>query len=330
LVSKLGSKDFDGDKMLALARHSIQLESDTLLAVRDHLGQSFLDCLVLIGEASGRIVLTGVGKSAIIGQKLAATFSSTGTPALFLHAGDAIHGDLGMLRKGDVILCLSKSGETQELKNLVPILKNLGHPLMAIVSNDKSYLARQADHCIIIPIKQESDPNNLAPTASTMAQLAIGDALASCLILWKKFKPYDFAQLHPGGSLGKKLHLKVRSICTRQDCPQVFVDDPVNKVIIEISGKRLGATAVLDAQSQVVGIITDGDLRRMLQHHAEFQDLKAIDIMTSTPKTIEMDTLAMVALEVMELHQITQLLVIENNQYQGIIHIHDILREGLS
>ncbi len=285
-------------------------------------------CVETIYRSQGRVVLTGIGKSAIVAQKIAATLNSTGQPALFLHAADAIHGDLGMVQPGDVVVCLSKSGETPEIKVLASLVKNFGNCLIAITAQRESSLARQADFILWTPVRQEADPNNLAPTVSTTAQMALGDALATALLTLRGFTPEDFARFHPGGTLGKQLYLRVRDLCARNERPVVGLDTPLREVIIQITSCRLGATAVLDDAQQVVGIITDGDLRRMLQKSADIAPVTARQIMSAHPKTISPDALAVRALEMMRQHSITQLLVVENGQYLGVVHLHDLLREG--
>jgi arabinose-5-phosphate isomerase len=272
--------------------------------------------------------VTGIGKSAIIAQKLVATFNSTGTPSIFMHAADAIHGDLGIVQKDDLVICLSKSGETPEIKVLVPLLKEYGSSLIAIVGNTSSYLSRQADIVLDTTVPNEACPNNLAPTSSTTAQLVMGDALAVCLLKARGFTSNDFARLHPGGSIGKQLYLKVSDLYTINQVPQVKYNDGIKTVIMEISSKRLGATAVIKG-GKLAGIITDGDLRRMLEKNTEFISLRAEDIMTPSPRTVEPETLVIHALSLMRQNNITQLLVVEKNRYLGVIHLHDILKEGI-
>ncbi len=316
---------------LDVAQQTIRLEAQALLALADSLDQSldFQACVEAIFQSRGRVVLTGVGKSAIVAQKIAATLNSTGQPALFLHAADAIHGDLGMVQPGDLVVCLSKSGETPEVKVLASLVKGLGNRLIAITANRQSTLARQADYTLWTPVEQEADPNNLAPTVSTTSQMALGDALATALISLRGFSPEDFARFHPGGALGKQLYLRVGELSARNERPAVTLDAPLSEVIIEMTTKRLGVTAVLDHNSRVVGIITDGDLRRMLQKNADITTITAQQIMTKYPKCVPPDTLAARALEMMRQHAITQLIVLENEQYLGIVHLHDLLREGI-
>ncbi|MCS7035715.1 MAG: KpsF/GutQ family sugar-phosphate isomerase [Saprospiraceae bacterium] len=315
---------------LDVAQQTIRLEAQALLALADSLEQSldFQACVEAIFRGSGRVVLTGIGKSALVAQKIAATLNSTGQPALFLHAADAIHGDLGMVQPGDWVVCLSKSGETPEIKVLASLVKGLGNRLIAITANRQSTLARQADYVLWTPVEQEADPNNLAPTVSTTSQMALGDALATALLTLRGFTPEDFARFHPGGALGKQLYLRVGELSARHERPAVTLDAPLREVIIEMTAKRLGATAVLDQDGKIVGIITDGDLRRMLQKNADVASITARQIMTLNPKCVPPDTLAARALEMMRQHAITQLLVTQDEQYLGIVHLHDLLREG--
>ena len=282
----------------------------------------------MILRCRGRVIVTGIGKSAIIGQKIVATFNSTGTPAVFMHAADAIHGDLGIIQKEDVVLCLSKSGETPEIRILVPLIKKNGNPLIALVGNPNSYLATQATHWINTFVSQEACPNNLAPTSSTTAQLVMGDALAICLLESRGFTADDFAKFHPGGVLGKTLYLTVADLYVNNPAPKVIFSDNIKQVILEISSKRLGATAVLK-QDKLIGIITDGDLRRMLEKHIELETVTAEDVMSEHPKVIEPETLVIEALNLMRHNNITQLIVVKNDVYLGIIHLHDILKEGI-
>ena len=277
----------------------------------------------------GRVVITGIGKSAIIANKIVATMNSTGTPALFMHAADAIHGDLGMIQPEDVVICLSKSGNTPEIKVLVPLLKRRGSKLVALVSNTKSYLAEQADFVLNATVAEEACPNNLAPTTSTTAHLALGDALAVCLLELKNFTSEDFARYHPGGALGKQLYLKVSDILGKNELPVVAPEAPLRDVIIEISSKRLGATAVTTPDKKLAGIITDGDLRRMLQTQNDISQIKAADIMTRTPKSIAREAFAVEALQLMQANNISQLVVTDGDEVAGFIHLHDLLKEGI-
>lgn len=318
--------------ILAAAQRTIRIEAEALLALADSLDDTtdFRACVETIHRCNGRLVLTGIGKSAIVAQKIVATLNSTGQPALFLHAADAIHGDLGMIQTGDVVLCLSKSGESAEIKVLAPLVKNFGNCLIAMTANRQSTLARQADYMLWTPVEHEADPNNLAPTVSTTAQMALGDALAVALLALRGFSPDDFAKFHPGGALGKQLYLRVRELYILHERPVVPPDATLQEVILEISSKRLGSTAVLDeGTGALLGVVTDGDLRRMLARMTDFAGITARDIMTPTPKTIGPDALAIDALTLMRQHSITQLLVMENEKYLGIIHLHDLVREGL-
>jgi arabinose-5-phosphate isomerase len=275
------------------------------------------------------VIITGIGKSANIAGKIVATLNSTGTPAIFMHAADAIHGDLGNVQPEDVVICISKSGNTPEIKVLAPLIKMMGNPLIAIVGNTSSFLAEQATFVLNTTINGEACPNNLAPTSSTTAQLVMGDALAVALLEMRGFTSADFAKYHPGGSLGKMLYLTVGDLCKNNEVPKVSPDDSIRALIIEISSKRLGVTAVLDNSNQILGVVTDGDLRRMLQKEDSVSGLTAKDIMNPTPKLIDSSEKAVVALEIMRNFNITTLLVTQNNQYVGVVHLHDILKEGI-
>jgi len=317
--------------LLDTARRTIRIEAETLIALADSLDDTtdFQACVEAIAASAGRLVLTGIGKSAIVAQKIVATLNSTGTPALFLHAADAIHGDLGMVQPADMVLCISKSGESAEVKVLAPLVKSFGNPLIAMTANRASFLARQADFVLWTPVGQEADPNNLAPTSSTTAQMALGDALAITLLSLKGFTPEDFAKFHPGGALGKQLYLRVRDLSIHNERPQVGPEATLQDVILEISSKRLGATAVLGADGCLLGVVTDGDLRRMLARGGDFSTVAARDILSAHPKTIPSDALAVDALALLRRHSITQLLVLDEGRYVGIVHLHDLLREGL-
>lgn len=293
------------------------------------IDDDFEACVTEIIKSKGRVVITGIGKSAIIANKIVATLNSTGTPSLFMHAADAIHGDLGMIQNEDIVICLSKSGNTPEIKVLVPLVKRRGFKLVALVSNIDSYLAQQADYVLNATIGEEACPNNLAPTTSTTAHLAMGDALAVCLLKLRNFSSEDFAQYHPGGALGKQLYLKVDDVMVSKELPLVEEDTPLKEVIIEISSKRLGAAAVINADGSLIGIITDGDLRRMLQKGTEIGKAKAGDILSKNPKTIAMGELAVSALQIMQQNSITQLVVLKDNKVKGFIHLHDLLKEGI-
>jgi arabinose-5-phosphate isomerase len=315
--------------ILETAKATLDIELEALVALKNNLGDSFVQAVENIYKAKGRLVVTGIGKSAIVAQKIVATMNSTGTPSLFMHAADAIHGDLGMIQANDIIICISKSGDTPEIKVLIPFLKNAGNLLIAIVSNLDSYLAKQADFILHTPIKQEADPNNLAPTASTTAQMAMGDALATALLALRGFSSLDFAQFHPGGALGKQLYLRVKDIYPLHAQPKVLSDASIQETILEMTSKRLGATAVIDKENKVMGIITDGDLRRMLSKQTDFKNLLAANIMSENPFSINPDAMAVEALQIMRKKNITQLIVSEQNTYIGLIHLHDLLKEGL-
>ncbi|GAA4366975.1 KpsF/GutQ family sugar-phosphate isomerase [Hymenobacter saemangeumensis] len=317
--------------VLTIARQVLHEEAAALHDVAEALAATpdFTRCVQAILGLKGRVVVTGIGKSAHIAGKIVATLNSTGTPALFMHAADAIHGDLGMIQPEDFVVAISKSGDTPEIKVLVPLLRRKGVPLAALVSNADSYLAQQADYILHAPVQKEACPNNLAPTTSTTAALALGDALAVCLLESRQFTAADFARLHPGGTLGKKLYLKVGDLSRQNQRPQVGIDAPLKEVLLEISGKRLGATAVLDAQGNLAGIITDGDLRRMLGSFSDLENLRARNILTPQPATIDVDDFAAEALARMQQRNITQLVVTESGRFSGFIHLHDLLREGL-
>jgi len=304
-------------------------ESQAIQHLADFIDDNFEACVKEIYSAKGRVVVTGIGKSAIVANKIVATLNSTGTPALFMHAADAIHGDLGMIQQDDIVICLSKSGNTPEIKVLVPLLKRRGSKLVALVSNTNSYLAEQADFILNATIAEEACPHNLAPTTSTTVHVALGDALAVCLLELRGFTSRDFAEYHPGGSLGKQLYLKVSDIYIHNELPIVGPSTSLKDVILEISSKRLGCTAVLDDKSNLLGIITDGDLRRMLQKNANLNGIIATDIMTRTPKKIEKDEFAVAALHMMQENNITQLVVMNGSQIAGFIHLHDLLKEGI-
>jgi len=316
------------ENILAVAKKTILSESDAIAKLADYLDDSFYNATQAIFFSKGRLIVTGIGKSAIIAQKLVATFNSTGTPSLFLHAAEAIHGDLGMIQDGDVIICISKSGNSPEIKVLVPLLKRFGNTLIGITGNMTSFLAKGSDFVLNTTVDKEACPINLAPTNSTTAQLVMGDALAVCLMELRDFKPEDFAIYHPGGALGKKLLLKVSDMLEHTLKPMVSSDASIKQVIFEISEKRLGVTAVVE-NNEVIGIITDGDIRRMLNDRDSFADLTALDIMTKNPKLIQSSTMVSEALNILEDFKITQLIVVEQNEYQGVLHLHDILKEGI-
>lgn len=303
-------------------------EALALLKLGKTIDNNFIDVVELLGNIKGNVIVSGIGKSAIIAQKIVATLNSTGTTAVFMHAADAIHGDIGIIRDEDVIILLSKSGETAEIKMLVPLIKSRGNKLIAIAGNTKSYLAIQADFVLDTSVEKEACPNNLAPTTSTTAQLVMGDALAVSLLEYRGFTSADFARIHPGGALGKQLYMRVEDLYKRNEKPVVQIKDDLTKVIIEISAKRLGATAVMDGE-QFVGLITDGDLRRMLLKSPQLDKIKASDIMTVNPKSIDEQSLVIDALGLMRKYNITQLPVVNQGIYQGIIHLHDIIKEGI-
>ncbi len=304
-------------------------EAEAIRQAVDLLDDQFETVVRTILNATGRVVVSGVGKSALIGQKIVATLNSTGTPALFMHAADAIHGDLGMIQDNDVALILSKSGNTAEIKVLVPLLRRTAVPLIAMVSDRESYLARQSDYILHAYCACEADPLDLAPTTSTTVALALGDALAVSLLEARDFTRSDFARYHPGGSLGKKLYLKVADIFPHNQCPCVSPETAVKEVIFTISANRLGATAVVDTDNKLRGIITDGDIRRMAYEHDSFLDLHAQDVMTPAPVCVSPDDYAVLALQIMQDRNITQLIVADDNQVKGFVHLHDLLREGL-
>jgi len=316
------------ENILAAAKKAILSESESIKKLADLLDTNFTETAQIIYNCKGRLVVTGIGKSAIIAQKIVATMNSTGTPSMFLHASEAIHGDLGMLQNGDVVICISKSGNSPEIKVLVPLLKRYGNTLIAITGNMTSFLAKGSDFVLNTTIDAESDPINLAPTNSTTAQLVMGDALAICLMEMRDFKAEDFAKYHPGGALGKKLLLRVGDMLDQTHKPIVAPDAPIKKVIFEISEKRLGVTAVVE-NDVVIGIITDGDIRRMLNDRDTFSDLTAKDIMTKNPKMIHSTNMVVEALNILEDFSITQLIVADEGTYKGVLHLHDILKEGI-
>jgi arabinose-5-phosphate isomerase len=304
-------------------------EARAIEKLTQFIDDDFETCVKEIIQSKGRVVITGIGKSAIIANKIVATLNSTGTPSLFMHAADAIHGDLGMIQNDDIVICLSKSGNTPEIKMLVPLVKRRGFKLVALVSNIDSYLAQQADYVLNATIDEEACPNNLAPTTSTTAHLAMGDALAVCLLNLRNFSSEDFAQFHPGGALGKQLYLRVDDVMVGKEIPMVEENTPLRDVILEISSKRLGAAAVVDQNRSLLGIITDGDLRRMLQKDIQIDTAMASDVLSRNPKTIESGELAVKALQLMQQNSITQLVVVKEGRVHGFIHLHDLLKEGI-
>jgi arabinose-5-phosphate isomerase len=318
----------NNESILASARRVISAESQAVAALSNLLTTDFAEVVNLIYQMKGRLVVTGIGKSAIIAQKIVATMNSTGTPSLFLHASEAIHGDLGMIQPGDVIICISKSGNSPEIKVLAPIINRFANPLVAITGNTTSFLAKSAQFTLNTYVPQEADPINLAPTSSTTAQLVMGDALAVCLMEMRQFSSNDFAKYHPGGALGKKLLLRVADMLDQTHRPQVSPSCPIKQAIFEISEKRLGVTAVVD-NNKVIGIITDGDIRRMLSDRDSIKDVVAADIMTLNPKVIKPSDMVVDALNILEDFAITQLIVVEGDDYKGVLHLHDILKEGI-
>jgi len=314
--------------ILETAKNTILIEAEAIKNLANLLDDDFANAVYTILNSNGRVIVTGIGKSANIATKIVATLNSTGTPAIFMHAADAIHGDLGNILKDDVVICISKSGNTPEIKILVPLIKNYGNKIAAITGNPESFLGHNADYVLNSYVEKEACPNNLAPTSSTTAQLVLGDALAVCLLNLKDFSSSDFAKYHPGGALGKKLYLRVHELVENNEVPQVTPNTPVKDAIVEISKKRLGTTAVVENDS-IIGIITDGDIRRMLENNGDISKLKAKDIMSSSPITIESDTMAVKALDIMQKNDITQILVTENGNYLGVVHFHDLLKEGI-
>jgi len=314
--------------IINIAKATILEESQAIANLINLLDINFEKAVEFIFHSKGRVIVTGIGKSANIATKIVATFNSTGTPAIFMHAADAIHGDLGIVQKDDVVICISKSGNTPEIKYLLPLIKARGNKVIAITGDKASVLGLQSDFCINAFVEKEACPNNLAPTSSTTAQLVIGDALAVCLLELKGFNSTDFAQFHPGGALGKKLYLRVGDLINKNEIPKVSLNSSIKEVIIEISQKRLGATAVLN-NNKIVGVITDGDIRRMLNNNVDFANLFAENIMNPHPKTITPDAMATEAFQIMNNNSITQLLVENQGNYIGIIHLHDLLKEGI-
>ncbi|WP_010231878.1 KpsF/GutQ family sugar-phosphate isomerase [Gillisia marina] len=316
------------EKILSVAKDTISIEAKAIANLENLIDKDFSDAVECIYNSKGRVIITGIGKSAIIANKIVATLNSTGTPAVFMHAADAIHGDLGTILTDDVVICISKSGNTPEIKVLVPLIKNFNNKLIAITGNKDSFLGQQSDFVLNAYIEMEACPNNLAPTTSTTAQLVLGDALAVCLLKLRGFTSKDFAKYHPGGALGKKLYLRVSDITAQNQLPQVTPQTNVRDVIIEISEKMLGATAVIEDE-KVIGIVTDGDIRRMLRNNDAFIHLTALDIMSKNPKTVAQDMMAVEALAILEKNKISQLIAVEDGKYAGIVHIHNLIREGI-
>ena len=311
-----------------IAKSVIRTEGESILHLQAFVNDDFTAIISTILKSKGRLIVSGIGKSANIAQKIVSTFNSTGQPAIFMHAADAIHGDLGNVQTDDIVLCISKSGNTEEIKVLLPLIKAMGNTIIAMTTNTDSYLSKQSNWTINTSIEKEACPNNLAPTTSTTAQLVMGDALAICLLECREFTDADFARYHPGGSLGKQLFMKIGELCSNNQAPQVSADSSIKEVIVEISNKRLGATAVIE-NNQLLGIITDGDIRRMLENQSDWNNFKASDIMNSNPKIVKEVELASDALKVMQQNNISQIVVVNDDAYIGIVHIHDILKEGL-
>ena len=319
----------DNSNIIANAKKTILTESKAIANLANFIDSAFEEAVKFIYNSKGRVIVTGIGKSANIATKIVATFNSTGTPAVFMHAADAIHGDLGNVLEDDVVICISKSGNTPEIKVLVPLIKNFGNKIIAITGNIASFLGENADFPLNTFVEKEACPNNLAPTTSTTAQLVMGDALAVCLLELKEFTSKDFAKYHPGGALGKRLYLRVSDLIKNNELPQVSENDSVVKVIVEISEKRLGVTAVIK-NDKIIGIITDGDLRRMLSKTTEINNFTAKDIMGNNPKTINENAMAIEALDALENNSITQILVTDDtNRYAGVVHLHDLIKEGI-
>ncbi|HLV52079.1 MAG TPA: KpsF/GutQ family sugar-phosphate isomerase [Flavobacterium sp.] len=314
--------------ILSSAVHTLESESKAINETIKLLNEDFSKAVEAVFLTKGRLIVTGIGKSAHIGQKIVATLNSTGTPSLFMHAAEAVHGDLGMLTKEDVVLCISKSGNSPEIKVLVPLLKRDGNILIGMTGNEASFLGKNSDFILNAFVEREADPNNLAPTTSTTVQLALGDALAVALIGLRQFTANDFAKFHPGGALGKKLLLRIGDILDQNNVPRVRPQSSIQEVIFEISNKRLGVTAVIH-NNEIKGIITDGDIRRMLEKTSDLSALTAEEIMTKNPKSIDIHSKVEDALNLMESYAITQLVVTNNDGYAGIIHLHDILKEGI-
>ena len=315
--------------IITSALKTLQLEADSILELIPYAGESLVTAVEMLAACKGRVVISGIGKSAIVAQKIVATMNSTGTPALFMHAADAIHGDLGMIQQDDIVIVVSKSGDSPEIKVLAPLVKNFGNKLIGMVGNMQSYLAAHADVVINTTVSQEACPNNLAPTTSTTAQMVMGDVLAICLIEVKDFKTVDFARFHPGGALGKRMYLKCGDLIKLHEKPFVSEDESIKNVIVEISKKRLGATVILNKDEKPIGIVTDGDVRRMFEKYDDFINLKAKDIMSMNPKMIQENLLAAEALEIMKAFNITQIVVMNDKEYAGILHLHDLIKEGI-
>lgn len=317
------------DKIIQVALRTIDLEANAVSGLKLFIDAGFIQAVEKIATASGRLIVSGIGKSAVIAQKIVATLNSTGTPAVFMHAADAIHGDLGMIQTNDIVLVISKSGNSPEIKVLAPLIRNFGNTLIGMVGNTTSFLAQQSDIVLNTTVEKEACPINLAPTSSTTAQMVMGDALAVCLMELKGFNSNDFAKYHPGGALGKQLFLRVNDMAAQNEKPKILPAATIKAVIVEMTQKRLGAAVVVDEKEKILGIITDGDLRRMLERTTSFENLQAKDIMSINPKKIAGDVLAVNALEEMRTHNISQLIVEDNGTYAGIIHLHDLVKEGI-
>ena len=317
------------EQILASARQTIETERDAIAHLGTLIDQEFADAVALIFNSEGRIILTGIGKSAIIAQKIVATLNSTGTPAIFMHAADAIHGDLGTVREKDIVICISKSGNSPEIKVLVPLIKKMGNTLIALTANRTSFLGGHSNFIIHAKAEKEACPHNLAPTTSTTTQLVMGDAIAIALLELHGFTSTDFARYHPGGTLGKKLYLQVKDIVQLHERPMVRPDAPVKEVIVEISKKMLGVAAVVD-KNMLIGVVTDGDIRRMLEKNDILTGLTAKDIMSKNPKLVNENEMAVAAMDILENHSISQLLAVDDNgRYTGVIHLHDLIKEGI-
>ena len=315
--------------VITSAKQTIALQAEAIAGLAAFVNEDFCKAVERLSKPGGRLIISGIGKSALVAQKIVATMNSTGTPSIFMHAADAIHGDLGMIQQSDNVMIVSKSGDSPEIKILAPLIKNFGNILIGMVGNVRSYLATHSDIVLNTTVSKEACPNNLAPTTSTTAQMVMGDALAVCLMEARGFKPEDFAKYHPGGALGKKLFLRVADLAILNEKPLVKESATVKEVLVEITAKRLGTAAVVDVKGKITGIITDGDIRRMLEKQDSFISLTAIDIMGSNPKIIEAGELAINALEKMRQNNISQLLVINEGVYAGVIHLHDLIREGI-
>lgn len=318
------------EPVIISAKQTIALQAHAIAALEAFINEDFSKAVKMLSHSDGgRLIISGIGKSALVAQKIVATMNSTGTPSIFMHAADAIHGDLGMIQQKDIVLVISKSGDSPEIKILAPLIKNFGNILIGMVGNTQSYLAAHSDIVLNTTVSKEACPNNLAPTTSTTAQMVMGDALAICLMEARGFKPEDFAKYHPGGALGKKLFLRVADLAILNEKPMVKASTPVKEVLVEITAKRLGTAAVVDEKGKITGIITDGDIRRMLEKQYSFLDYTARDIMGTSPKTIEAGELAINALEMMRQNNISQLLVVNDGAYAGVVHLHDLVREGI-